>query len=147
MTDMRAKIVLAVASRGHDAWREPRKLPDGTYDPRIKETTDKVWIEQHGTNQVDIANLAYADLPSDWQAENRAAGEDVAELIEPAFSAGGDVLDAHIETYAMVIHDKWCLRNPKHYQPELLVSYSLLPEDEKEKDREKLRIGIAAARE
>ena len=31
------EATLACASKLHDAWREPRKLADGTYEPRIKE--------------------------------------------------------------------------------------------------------------
>ena len=43
------------------------------YEPRWMTTTDNAWIKLQGSDQVDIANTAYPDLPSDWQAENLAA--------------------------------------------------------------------------
>ena len=64
-----------LASQLHDAWREPRKQEDESFEPRIKKTKDKEWIKLHGKDEVDIANTNYENLPSDWQAENKASAE------------------------------------------------------------------------
>ncbi len=65
--------LLVVASGGHDRWREGRKLPDGTYQPRLplKKTEDKDWVASHGgIDELDIANTNHPDLPRDHQKEN-----------------------------------------------------------------------------
>lgn len=59
----------------HEAWRAPRKLVDGTFEPRIKESKDEDWNIMHGTNIVDIANCAFSELPSNWQYENLEAAK------------------------------------------------------------------------
>ena len=59
----------------HEAWRAPRKLVDGTFEPRIKESKDEDWNIMHGTNTVDIANCAFSELPSNWQYENLEAAK------------------------------------------------------------------------
>jgi hypothetical protein len=47
------------------------KSPD-QYEPRIKQVKDRAWIENHnGETEVDIANTLYAELPSEWQRENK----------------------------------------------------------------------------
>ena len=68
----RTKEILSfvVGSELHDVWRKNRILEDGTYEPRIKETDDKEWIRENGTDKVDIANKSFAELPDDWQKEN-----------------------------------------------------------------------------
>lgn len=54
----------ALGSDLHEAWRAPRKKEDGTYEPRIKKSKDQIWNEIHGTDEVDIANCSFDQLPS-----------------------------------------------------------------------------------
>ena len=65
------EFISSVAGELHNDWREPRKLEDGSFEPRIKSTKDKSWIEKNDTDQVDIANTSYENLPEDWQKENK----------------------------------------------------------------------------
>jgi hypothetical protein len=66
----------AIASQLHEDWRKTRLNEDGTYEPRLKNTSDQEWIAAHdGSTEVDIANTTYENLPADWQAENATAGE------------------------------------------------------------------------
>lgn len=119
----------ALASQLHDEWRAPRKKDDGTYDPRPKATTDAAWSGLHGTDQCDIANAAYADLPSDWQAENKASAEDAVRF------CGGE-----LEAAAAELHAGWMSRNPKNdWNAAQHVPFAELPEEEKEKDRRIIR--------
>ena len=57
----------------HEAWRETRKREDGSFEPRMKQSTDEDWNAMHGTDQVDIANCTFQELPSNWQYENLEA--------------------------------------------------------------------------
>lgn len=57
----------------HEAWRAPRKLADGGFEPRIKKSKDEAWNLLHGTDLVDIANHSFEELPSNWQYENLEA--------------------------------------------------------------------------
>ena len=52
---------MQVASRLHDFWRAPRKLPDGTFEPRVKTVNGR---------QFDIANMTFRQLPAKLQYEN-----------------------------------------------------------------------------
>ena len=57
----------------HDEWRAPRRLDDGRYEPRPKKTTDQAWIAKNNTDEVDIANTDYKDLPVDREKETKAS--------------------------------------------------------------------------
>ena len=54
----------ALGSDLHEAWRAPRKKEDGSYEPRMKKSKDAEWNATHGTDDVDIANCTFAELPS-----------------------------------------------------------------------------------
>lgn len=97
---------LEVGSRLHDNWRAPRKKEDGTYEPRMKPTSDAKWIEEHGTDQVDIANTSFENLPMDWQEENLLAGREAVDIV-------GDVTtldEAGIREASIKVHDAWIAR-------------------------------------
>ena len=97
---------LEVGSRLHDNWRAPRKLEDGTYNPRMKPTSDAKWIAAHGTDQVDIANTSFEDLPADWQEENLLAGREAVDIV-------GDVTtmdEAGIRAASIKVHEAWVAR-------------------------------------
>lgn len=65
--------VMILAAPAHEKWRSSHEImPDGTYEPRLKTTADEAWIAAHdGETTVDIANTSFADLPTEFQAENK----------------------------------------------------------------------------
>ena len=119
MTDAHTAAVLATASQFHDEWRAPRALPGGGYEPRPKTTRDADWIAVHGTDQVDIANLAFSELPCDWQADNLRAATQAVSLV---LMAGG------------AVHDSWASANGAWAPDEQKLAFPLLSAAEQEKD-------------
>jgi len=120
-----------VAARLHDQWRAARRQPDGTYEPRMK--------DDGAGGQVDIANTDYADLPEQWQRENR---ESARSAIEAARANGG--ANADVEAVAEAVHVAWLERNGEWAEEVQKRPYADLPEDEKEKDRVVAREAITA---
>jgi hypothetical protein len=137
MQASRSHLVLAIASQIHEEWRAPRRRPDGTFEPRPKETTDAEWIAAHGASEVDIANTAFPDLPADWQRENAIAAELAARVV-----------DATVDYLAALIHEQWVSR---HFEEEwardagLLLPFNDLPREEQDKDRSIARIALRYA--
>lgn len=131
-----------LASTFHENWRKTRLTEQGEFEPRTKETEDETWIEAHGTNKVDIANTAYEDLPSDWQAENKAAAEIIVDIIE---EANGDIDLSDVEVRSRVgqrVHEAWLSRNGWAEGGELDRPFDELPEKEQSKDIEQIQIGL-----
>jgi hypothetical protein len=120
----------------HDEWRAPRRLPGGGYEARIKKTSDQRWITSHGTDQVDIANTPYQDLPADWQRENKEAADVAVRLVRDCRRRGADPNSVEfIEAASSRVHDAWLRRNGRRASPAQKVPYAELPEEEKAKDR------------
>ena len=133
----------------HEAWRAPRKFDDGTFDPRMKKTKDEEWISSHGTNEVDIANCSFEELPSDWQYENLEAARVVIGLVYDKTMAGKSFTDEEMDDMGAIIHEEWLQRNqwvydPNYGVPKLAVPYSELSKEEQDKD--KAQIGPAQAK-
>lgn len=123
----------------HEAWRAPRKKEDGTFEPRIKKSKDEAWNTMHGTDEVDIANCTFEQLPSNWQYENLEAARVAVEMVYDKTMSGETFTKEEIEEMASVIHDEWLKRNDwvfdKEYgDPKLAVPYSELSQEEKDKD-------------
>ena len=113
----------------HEQWRKTR-FHDGIYEPRLITTKDQKWIDEHGTDQVDIANTSFDQLPSDWQKENLIAGEVAVKLaLEPGMTT---------EEMASGVHDAWLERNGEWAPAEQKLPYEQLSEEEKAKDREQI---------
>ncbi len=119
-----------LASVFHENWRASRAQPDGGFEPRVKTTKDAKWKAKHGTDQVDIANTPFEDLPEDWQAENRAAAKVVVDLMR---TRGGNLSR---EEAGAAIHDAWLERNDWARGGDLDVPFGKLPKDEQDKDVE-----------
>lgn len=135
-----------VAFELHEAWRRPRALGDGTYEPRWKKIKDEnyvarfggklpayVRVTETGEYEIDIANACYSQLSSDWQAENKAAAEVVAKIIE----SGKQLTEAEV---GEIIHSAWLERNSWAKDGELGVPFAELPVEEQEKDLVQYRI-------
>ena len=131
------KTTIQLASQLHEIWRKPRKLEDGTFKPRLKDTKDQAWIKTHGQSTVvDIANTEFVKLPTDWQKENNLAAKSAINSL--SFNPDGS---HDIEKTSSLIHKDWVERNP-WASAHLKADYANLPEEEKEKDREIARLAF-----
>ena len=123
----------------HEVWRAPRKREDGTYEPRMKKSKDEAWNASHGTDDVDIANHSFAELPSNWQYENLEAAKVVIGLVFDKVMAGTEITNEELREMAFVVHDEWLKRNswvydPNYGNPSLAVSFDKLSKEEQDKD-------------
>ena len=133
----------------HEAWRALRKREDGTFEPRIKKSKDEAWNASHGTDEVDIANCSFEELPSNWQYENLEAARVAIELVYDKTISQEPITQEELEEMGSVIHEEWLKRNtwvydPNYGDPKLAVSYLQLSKEEQDKD--KAQIGPAQAK-
>jgi|GEM_PF-432618 len=142
LTVEQQKQVERLGSAFHEQWRQTRLNEQGGFEPRVKSTSDSAWIEAHGTDQVDIANTSFAELPSDWQAENAAAAETVVRIIAK-YPEGIDLGD--VDTAVAVgdqIHSAWLARNEWAKDGELGAAFLDLSPAEQDKDIAQMRTAI-----
>ncbi len=137
----------ALGSDLHEAWRAPRKKEDGTFEPRMKKSKDVEWNARHKTDDVDIANCSWAELPTNWQYENLEAARVVIELVYDKIMAGKEITEAELEQMASVVHDEWLKRNswvfdPNYGNPKLAVSYAQLSKEEQDKDKIQIKQAV-----
>jgi hypothetical protein len=131
-----ARAVDAVASHMHDHWRTPRRLEDGRYEPRPKKTSDQEWIAKNGTDEVDIANTNYENLPADRKKEIEASASVAVGLTADGLRSGQKVSgSAFVESASAKVHEAWLKRNGEGAPPEQQLPYAQLSETEKAKDR------------
>ncbi len=137
-------MVVQLGSVLHDEWRASRKIADtDRYEPRVKKTKDQNWIDAHGgAVEVDIANMPYSELPSDWQYENHASAQVTVDQVADAVSGGTELNAGFVETASAVLHEEWLKRNGAWAPAEQKLPYAELSEAEKEKDRVIIRKGI-----
>ncbi|MFI7438536.1 hypothetical protein [Nonomuraea indica] len=139
----RARRIDTVAARLHEIWRAPRWRPGGGYEPRLKTTKDPAWIRRHGTDEVDIANTRYRDLPADWQKENRDSAAVGVRLVDDGRRRGADLTSVEfMEEASEQVHIAWLDRNGAWAPPEQRLPYRELSEEEKEKDRVVVRAAV-----
>jgi hypothetical protein len=139
-----ARTVERAAGRLHDHWRSPRRLTTGGYEPRLKTTTDASWIDRHGTDQVDIANTRWKELPADWQKENKASASVAVKVAADARKQGVDLRSGEFMEFASEkVHIAWLERNGEWAPAEQRLPYAELSEAEKEKDRVVVRTALS----
>lgn len=131
----------------HETWRAPRKLSDGTFVPRIKKSTDSAWNVSHGTDEVDIANCSFGELPSNWQYENLEAARVAIEMVFDKTIASEKISEDEVDSLASYIHEEWLKRNdwvydPNYGDPKLAVPYEKLSKEEQDKDKAQLAPAI-----
>ena len=129
------ELIIGLASVLHEEWRNNRLLPDGTYQPRLKTTTDNNWINKNNTDQVDIANTSFTSLPMDWQQENTAAATVAMNEVFSAYEKGVKLDRAFIEKASEQVHIEWLVRNSEWAPENQKLPYAQLTEEEKDKDR------------
>ena len=141
--EVRGVAIVEVASALHENWREPRLLEDGTYEPDYETTKDVLWIGAHKTDQVDIANNDFHNLPLDWQEENIAAAGVVVELIDE-YNGIPDLSDPVVYSYGgNKVHGAWCVRHPEEARGPLGKGFDQLSEEEQRKDIQQIEVGIS----
>ena len=127
----------------HEAWRAPRKQADGTFEPRIKKSKDEAWNISHGTDEVDIANCSFEELPSNWQYENLEAARVAIDMVFDKTMAQEPISQQEADEMASTIHDEWLKRNDwvfdaQYGDPKLAVPFAQLSKNEQDKDRAQL---------
>lgn len=125
-----------VAAEFHEDWRQDFLRTNGARAKRMKPTTDTAWVTKHGTDKVDIAHTSFAELPSDWQAENLAAAQVATGFVANHLNALGTPRERAkvIKDGAAHIHDEWLKRNTWAKGGELDVPFKKLPHHEQLKD-------------
>ena len=121
----------------HETWRASRKLANGNFEPRIKKSEDETWNANHGTNQVDIANHSFEELPSNWQYENLQAAKVAIDMVFNKTIAGEKITPEEADQMASIIHNEWLKRNnwvfnPNYGNPELAVPFEQLSIEEQD---------------
>ncbi|XLQ19621.1 MAG: hypothetical protein ACKUBY_03445 [Candidatus Moraniibacteriota bacterium] len=127
------RLIITVADNVHEKFKVIYKEKNnGT---RIKATLDSNWIKKNGTNQVDLANLCYSDLPLDWKNE-RWHGSKVAfdEVLRVSHNSGS-FNDKFVEIVSHLVHEDWLSRNMSRAEQQHQLPYKFLSEAAKEKDR------------
>ena len=149
MDDDMIKTALAydLASDFHEIWRITRRREDGTYEPRIKTSTDVIWNKLHGTDEVDIANCSFRELPLNWKVENLEAAKFAINETYDRLMQGGVMTFSEIEQISSNVHEAWLGRNIWVYDkdkgdPKLALPYDELTVEEKEKDRRQVMLAI-----
>ena len=109
----------------------------------MKKSKDEAWNASHGTDEVDIANCSFEQLPSNWQYENLEAARVAVELVYDKAIAGEEFAPEEIESMASTIHEEWLKRNDWVYDqnygdPNLAVPYEQLSKEEQDKDKAQL---------
>jgi hypothetical protein len=138
--------VAKVASAFHADWQKTQAPEGAGRKPKFKATKDEAWIKRHGTDQVDIANTSYADLPDDWQKENR----DAAEVAQRILKEHGGTVDLTDEKTRLAvgeqIHQAWLSRENNSYAKggELDKPFADLPRAEQDKDTDQLKVAMEA---
>ncbi|MEL6836512.1 MAG: hypothetical protein AAFP77_26165 [Bacteroidota bacterium] len=136
------EMIIGLASVLHEEWRNNRLLPDGKYQPRLKTTTDNNWINSNNTDQVDIANTSFTDLPTDWQEENLAASTVAMSEVFSAYERGVKLNTVFIEKASEKVHVEWLVRNSEWAPDNQKLPYAQLTEEEQDKDRLQVLMAI-----
>jgi len=104
---------------------------------------NKVPAEAEIVKKEDILNTGYTDLDPMWQEENRLAAEVVVDLLHKSTEEGRKLDDVFVEEASAVVHEKWLERNGKFAPDEQRKPYPELSEEEKDKDRDQVKMGMA----
>ena len=140
MNDEIAKLALSynLAEHLHEMWRTLIIKKDGSYEPREKKTQDEEWININGKDTVDIANLSFEKLPSDYQENYLEEARVAIELVYEKINCGRDIALDDLENMAKTIHNEWLKRNnwvhdPIYGNKKLSLPYEKIAKPEQDK--------------
>lgn len=141
---MQNDLILELAEKIHATWRLHRfNEQTKTHISHFRKTNDAKWIAAHRTDEVDLANTEFAELPQDWKDENIASARVAFFLIKKAIDGGQRLNDEFVDEACAVVHAQMMEREGDAAKPEQHVSFRELPEKEKNKDRDVVREAIA----
>jgi ribosome-associated toxin RatA of RatAB toxin-antitoxin module len=60
---------------------------------------------------VDIANIEFEDLPSNWKYENLEAAKVAVDLVYDKVVNSEEINSKMIEEMSKIVHEKWLERN------------------------------------
>ena len=124
--EMKGIISYPVASDLHETWKMSRRKEDGTYEPKMEKTKDENWIKNHGTDEVDVANTMFEELPSDLQNEDLKTAR---VIIDEMWDMTGSLEPEQQEQESTKLYDVW---NQHHENSDLTkLPYEELSEKEK----------------
>jgi hypothetical protein len=132
-------IINDTAARAHKQWASDYKKANGKDATRIKKTKDAAWIKKHGKSEVDIANTAFEDLPSDWKQENLEGAKATYAALHKVYadntSHRGHPQAKDLDKAASDVHDSWLERNGEWAPENQKKPFDKLSEEEQDKDR------------
>lgn len=129
--------IVGYASLLHNKWRETRKEVGGTAKDGLPLREERKKLsdpDNQESEQIDIANLPFEDLPPAWQKENLLAAEKAMNDIQ-ALSNNGVNSVVDLEEVSAKTHVTWKGRNP-WAEGEQAGPYGEMSIAEKNKDRE-----------
>ncbi|CAF3033941.1 unnamed protein product [Rotaria sp. Silwood2] len=102
----------------------------------------KVARSRHNSSltYIDILNMDYDELPTDWAFENKDTARVACRLILKGIRQKLIFNRNFIETTSEKIHQSWLKRNAHRITNQLILPYKHLPENEKDKDRRAILI-------
>ena len=132
----------------HEIWRKSRKQEDGSYKSRYKKSKDEEWNISHGTDEVDIANLSFTELPSNCQNEELEEPRIIIELVYNKIMSNQKIDNQEINKISATIHEEWQKRNDWIFDPiygeyELAVPFEKLNKKRQNQCRSGVIPGIA----
>ena len=144
----KSEIIQKVASVFHEKWRENRLQKDGNYKSMIEKSEDEDRNIIYWTDQVDIANTKFENLPLNRKYENLQAAQVVVNLVYDKVVNWEEINSEMLEEMAEIVHNKWLERNWMEWSFDFQrVSYDQLSEEEKAKDRNQLLQAIEIVKE
>lgn len=154
-----AQIAYIGGKQAHESWREGVIEQNGPDFVRVKplKSGDEDWAFSHadqllnengdldptGSN-INI-NVPYEELSDGWKKYQGEATAGTATIVYEAFESGSDLTETStVESLSAKEHEKWMAENSWQSEstPALFVPYEELPEDEKVKDRDRIKAVI-----
>jgi hypothetical protein len=126
-------MINKVASLVHEKFKGIYKKYNS--NTRIKITTDREWIEKHGTNRVDLAKIAYHETPQDWRLERWLGAKVAVDALIIAARNGNALDEDFVERVASDVHAEWLRRNASTAKEQFKLPYGQLSERDKCTDR------------
>ena len=136
-----------LASELHDNWRFSRKNRDGSYIPMWEKSTDEEWNRKNGVDEVDVANTDFKNLPSNWQYDTLEEARNTIDLVFADEMFGEEFDEEKMESLSSKVYEARVSRNNNSKDSMKVISvltdeYESLPEEEKEKVREQIKVAI-----
>ena len=143
---IREALCYDLGSDLHEAWRHQRKLDMGKYEPLLKQSKDEEWNVKNRTDEADMANLTFENLPFNCQDEYLETASIALDLVFNKIM-NGNFNPNELDNMATIIHEEWLKRNDwvfdaDYGEPELAVPFAKLYKAEKEKKRAPLITAI-----